>query len=93
MRKRVNTRLPKAVEDISKWMIELEQNGKAFKIRGMTFDELNAHQEDTHHQQVCKSFHDPKKNLFRNYLIILQFFQTILTMKRPTEGNNALSEL
>ena len=52
MRKRVNTRLPKAVEDISKWMIELEQNGKAFKIRGMTFEELNAHQEDTHHQQV-----------------------------------------
>ena len=64
MRKRVNTRLPKAVEDIAKWMIELEQNGKAFKIRGMTFDELNAHQEDAHNQQVYKDHFSTSRKIY-----------------------------
>ena len=53
MLKRVKTRLSKTVEGISKWMIKLEQKGKAFKIGGMTFDELNAYQESAHDQQVC----------------------------------------
>ena len=48
MRNRVNKRLPKAVEDITNWMDELQKKGKHFRIRGMTFDELNAYQGIIH---------------------------------------------
>ena len=48
MRNRVNKRLPKAVEDITNWMDELQKKGKHFRIRGMTFDELNAYQGTIH---------------------------------------------
>ena len=44
MRKRVNTKLPKAVDEIMKIMSNLESQGKEFKVRGMTFDELNEFQ-------------------------------------------------
>ena len=44
MRKRVNTKLPKAVDEIRKIMNDLKNQGKDFKIRGMTFDELNEFQ-------------------------------------------------
>ena len=48
MRNRVNKRLPKAVEDITNWMDELQKKGMHFRIRGMTFDELNAYQGTIH---------------------------------------------
>ena len=44
MRKRVNTKLPKAVDEIRKIMSSLQSQGKEFKVRGMTFDELNEFQ-------------------------------------------------
>ena len=44
MRKRVNTKLPKAVDEIMKIMSNLQSQGKEFKVRGMTFDELNEFQ-------------------------------------------------
>ena len=52
MRKKVNTKLPKAVEDIERWMNELKSRGKEFLINGMTFEELNELQENDHDQQV-----------------------------------------
>ena len=52
MRKKVNTKLPKAVEDIRRWMNELKSRGKEFLINGMTFEELNELQENGHDQQV-----------------------------------------
>jgi len=52
MRKRVNTKLPKAVDEIMKIMSNLESQGKEFKVRGMTFDELNEFQEAEHDRQV-----------------------------------------
>ena len=52
MRRKVNTKLPKAVEDIERWMEELKSKGKEFLIHGMTFDELNERQENEHDQQV-----------------------------------------
>jgi len=52
MRKRVNTKLPKAVDEIIKIMSNLQSQGKEFKVRGMTFDELNEFQEAEHDRQV-----------------------------------------
>merc|ERR1711978_362812 len=52
MRKRINTKLPKAVEEIRKSLGQLRSQGKEFKILGMTFEELNEYQETEHDRQV-----------------------------------------
>ena len=52
MRKRINTKLPKAVEEIRNTLGQLRGQGKEFKILGMTFEELNEYQETEHDRQV-----------------------------------------
>jgi len=52
MRKRINTKLPKVVEEIKKNLGQLRGQGKEFKILGMTFEELNEYQETEHDRQV-----------------------------------------
>lgn len=52
MRKRVNTKLPKAVAEIRKIISSQQSQSKEFKVQGMTFDELNEFQEAEHDRQV-----------------------------------------
>jgi len=52
MRKKVNTKLPKTVEEIKTMIGQLCSQGKEFKIYGMTFEELNDYQETEHNRKV-----------------------------------------
>ena len=84
MRNRVNKRLPKAVEDITNWMDELQKKGKHFRIRGMTFDELNAYQENDHDRKVQE---EKERKIEEKKKILVQ--ESIYGVaKTPNRGGN-----
>ena len=84
MRKKVNTRLPKAVEDIQKWMNELKPLGKEFKVHGMTFEELNEHQENDHDQKVQEEKERKKEE--KKKLMVTESIYGVT--KTPIRGGN-----
>ena len=79
MRKRINTKLPKAVEEIRNTLGQLRGQGKEFKILGMTFEELNEYQETEHDRQVQEERDLKKQEKMK--ITILTFWHLIFWVK------------
>ena len=67
MRKKVNTKLPKTVEEIKTMTGQLCSQGKEFKIYGMTFEELKDYQETEHNRKIART--SSKKQKHPSYVL------------------------
>lgn len=89
-RNRVNKRLPKVVEEIESLTTQyFEKSGQEFLIKGMTFTEMNMHQQNHHEMEVQQ---EKERKKAEKKKIMLQ--ETIYGVsKTPVRGNRTLRQV